>query len=101
MKDFFVVVLETVGTVVMDCAVVGGAVEKSLVEAAVILSTVVRATVIGSAVVGIGVVSFVELCVVGVNEAVSVALSDGVEDMVVGSGVVSITKGRKCSLKSG
>ena len=96
MKDFFVVVLETVGAVVMDCAVVGGAVEKSLVEAAV-----VRATVIGSAVVGIGVVSFLEPCVVGVNEAVSVASCEGVEDMVVGSGVISISKGRKCLLKSG
>ena len=96
MKDFFVVVLATVGSVVMDWAVVGGAVEKSLVEAAV-----VRATDIGSAVVGIGVVSFLEPCVVGVNEAVSVASSEGVEDMVVGSGIISISKGRKCLLKSG
>lgn len=45
--------------------------------------------------------SFVELYVVGVNEAASVASSEGVEDMVVGSGLVSISKVGKCSLKSG
>ena len=36
-------------------------------------------------------ISFVELFVVGVNEAASVVPSEGVEGMVVGSGVVSIS----------
>ena len=36
-------------------------------------------------------ISFVELFVVGVNEAASVVPAEGIEDMVVGSGVVSIS----------